>query len=102
MMRRLLSFVTALVVLVSTVAALPPAAAREADIGAIYQRVQELYAAGNYPAALAEAQRLEAAVKAVFGTNHANYAAALDAIANVYRAQGKYAEAEGLYKRALA
>jgi CHAT domain-containing protein/tetratricopeptide (TPR) repeat protein len=41
-------------------------------------------------------------VKAQFGVNHANYADALNNLANVYRAQGEYVEAEGLFKRALA
>jgi hypothetical protein len=38
----------------------------------------------------------------VFGVNHANYAGALNNLAMVYWKQGKYEEAEGLCKRALA
>jgi tetratricopeptide (TPR) repeat protein len=76
---------------------------RSRQISTQFKRfVDELYRAGNYLAALVEAQRFEAAVKARFGTNHANYAAALDNLGLVYEAQGRYAEAEARHKRALA
>jgi CHAT domain-containing protein len=81
---------------------LAPAAAQQADLNAIHKRFKELYAAGNYAAALVEAQTFESMAKARFGVNHANYGVALNSLAIVYRAQGKYADAEGLYKRALA
>src|SRR5271167_16384 len=42
---------------------LAPATAQQGDLNAIYKRFGELYAAGNYPAALVEAQKYEAAVK---------------------------------------
>ena len=47
-----------------------PAAAQQSDLNAILKRFEELYAAGNYPAALVEAQKFEAGVKARFGVNH--------------------------------
>jgi tetratricopeptide (TPR) repeat protein len=72
------------------------------DLDAISKRYEEFLAAGNYPAALIEAQRFEAGVKARFGVNHADYGGALNNLARVYMAQGKYADAEGLFKRALA
>lgn len=81
---------------------LAPAAAQVADLNAIYKRFSKFNAAGDYGAALAEARKMEAVVKARFGTDHANYASALTNLAIVYQSQGKYAEAEGLYKRALA
>ena len=83
----------------STVAA---AAAQQGDLDAILRRFHELYAAGNYPAALVEAQKLEAGVKARFGVSNANYGIALYNLAEVYWRQGKYADAERLYKRTLA
>src|SRR5262245_35059626 len=67
------------------------------DINAIGQ----LIASGNYAAALAEAQKFEAAAKAQLGANHPSYAYALSALASVYLAQEKYDEAEGLFRRAL-
>jgi CHAT domain-containing protein/tetratricopeptide (TPR) repeat protein len=82
--------------------AMAPSAAQQTDLNTIYKRIGELYDAGDYPAALAEAERYEAAVKARFGVNRADYGAALNNLGMVYEAQGNYADAEGLYKRALA
>jgi len=73
--------------------------AQEADINAIYKAFQDNYTRGNYPAAQIEALKLEQAVKVQFGTNHPSYAVALNALASVSWSQGKYAKAEGLYKR---
>src|SRR5688572_30803796 len=97
-MRRLVSLFSMLFLLVGvgTLTAVTPAAAQQGE------RFSEFYGAGNYSAALIEAQKLKAGVKARFGTDHANYAAALNLLAIVYRAQGKYAEAEAHLKRALA
>src|SRR3954469_17899518 len=78
-----------------------PAAAQQGDLNSMLRRFNELNEAGNYPAALVEAQKFEAAVKARFGEEHANYARALINLAVVYQSQGTYGEAEGLYKRAL-
>jgi hypothetical protein len=41
-------------------------------------------------------------VKARFGADHAYYAVALNKLGIVVQAQGKYTEAEGLFKRVLA
>jgi tetratricopeptide (TPR) repeat protein/CHAT domain-containing protein len=82
--------------------AMTPAAAERGDLNTILKRFYEFNAAGNYPAALEEAQKFEAAVKARFGVDHPNYGIALYNLAVVYQSQGKYADAEGLYKRALA
>ncbi len=76
--------------------------AQQDDLNAILNRSNKLRDAGNYAAALIEAQKLEAAIKAQFGTNHANYAVALGTLANLDLHQGKYGEANGLYRRALA
>jgi hypothetical protein len=85
------------------IAAAPgPASAQRADLEASMKRVQQLYVAGNYGAALAEAQKLEANAKARFGANDTRYAAALNLLAGVYWAQGKSAESEALNRRALA
>src|SRR5436190_1476634 len=76
------------------VAATAPALAQQCDLNAIQNRFNELYTAGNYPAALVEAQKLEAGVKARLGVNHRSYAVALGSLGIVYHAQGKYADAE--------
>src|SRR5262245_30907458 len=86
----------------ATYLALVPAGAQQSDPQAIYKRFQEYYQAGNYAAALVEAQKLETVVKGRFGTSHTNYATALNNLPLVYWKQGKYSEAEGLYKRVLA
>ena len=78
------------------------ASAQQGDLNAILRSSNELYAAGKYDAALVEAQKLERAIKAQFGVNHANYSTALGTLAKVYRAQGRYADATSLYLRALA
>ena len=89
--------------LVATVlTAAPPGAAQQADLDAIHKRYEEFRRAGNHAAALIEAKKYEAAVRARDGTNHANYAAALYNLALVYKAQGADAAAEGHYRRALA
>lgn len=90
------------VIFLATAAIVEPASGQQTDLMAINQKFQELYAAGNYLAALAEAQKLEAAVKVQFGTNHPNYAIALHTLGQVYIAQGKYPDAEVVIKRALA
>jgi CHAT domain-containing protein/tetratricopeptide (TPR) repeat protein len=79
-----------------------PSVAQHADLNAIYRQYEKYFTAGNYPAALIEAQKFEAAVKARFGTAHPTYANALNNLGNVYSRQGQYAEAEDYLKRALA
>jgi tetratricopeptide (TPR) repeat protein len=57
---------------------------------------------GNYSAAQSEEQEFDRLVEAYFGADHPYYAVALNKRGLVYRAQGKYEEAETLLKRALA
>ena len=82
--------------------ALSTASAQPADIKAIDKTFQEHYARGNYAAAQIDAQELERLVKARFGVDHAYYAVALNKLGIAFQLQGKYTEAEGLFKRALA
>jgi CHAT domain-containing protein/tetratricopeptide (TPR) repeat protein len=84
------------------IAASSAAAAKSDELTAIRKRFEELYAARNYPAALVEAQKYEAAVTATLGTSHQNYGTALNELGRVHDAQGQRDEAEVLYKRALA
>jgi tetratricopeptide (TPR) repeat protein len=85
----------------TTFGALATASAQPADIKAIDKAFQDHYARGNYPAAQIDAQKLEQLAKARFGADHPYYAVALNKLGIVFRAQGKYGEAEGLFKRAL-
>ncbi len=82
--------------------AMTAAAAQEGDLNAILRRFDQAYDAGDYAAALVQAQKWEAIVKARFGVNHSNYGSALNNLAKVYATQGKYGEAEELFKGALA
>lgn len=77
-------------------------AAAQADLQAIDRRMTQFVAKGNYAAALVEAKKLEAAIKARYGTDHENYAAALNNLAFLHATLGQYDEAEELFKRALA
>ena len=74
-------------------AALAPATAQQPDPAAIEKRARELLASRDYPAALAEAQKLEAAAAAHVGAQGANHARALDLRADVHAAAGRQAEA---------
>src|SRR4051812_41798483 len=109
-MRRLLSFVS--IVIVLFIVGMAPAAAQQADLEGVLKRFGELYEAGNYPAALVEApqvddlnamlrqlnellaaggysaalieaQKHEGGTKARFGANGPNYAMALSILASV-------------------
>src|SRR5580704_11851630 len=102
MMSRLVSIVAVAAIMIGICAELRPAAAQLADVEAIRKRYFELYDAHDYAAALVEAQRLETLVKARLGTNHPIYADVLNNLAVVHRDQGKYGEAEQLFRRALA
>src|SRR5262245_12573769 len=85
----------------TTFGALATASAQPTDIKAIDEAFQDHYARGNYHAAEIDAQKLERLAKSRFGADHPYYAVALNKLGIVFRAQGKYGEAEGLFKRAL-
>ena len=72
-MRCRFSLVCAVLVLGNFVCA--SAYAQQVDLGATWNRYFRFFEAGNYPAALEEAQKYEAAAKVRFGTGNANYAA---------------------------
>src|SRR5262245_23002801 len=87
-------------ILLATGAPLGSAAAQQGDMAAAQKRFQELYAAGDYPAALAEAQKNEAAAKRA-GTNNFAYVTALNDLARANQALGRYGEAAGMFKQVL-
>jgi CHAT domain-containing protein/Tfp pilus assembly protein PilF len=94
-------YLTALV-LSFTAALLTPLHAQPADIANIFKQYRTAYDAADYPAALAAAEKFEAAVKARVGTNHPWYSNALLALANLYDDYlNRVPEAEEFYKRAL-
>ena len=71
------------------------------DASQIYVRSQKLEAAGNYDAAMIEAQKFEATTRLREGTEGTSYGLALAAMASILHNQGRYADAEALSKRAL-
>ena len=60
------------------------------------------YSQEQYPEAAESAKSALKVAEETFGPDHLNVATSLDNLALVYAAQGKYAEAEPFYKRALA
>jgi hypothetical protein len=70
MMRRLLSL---LLILTAVFIGMKPASAQQEKFTEIEKRFQELYAAKNYAAALAEAKKIEAIVKDRLGVDHRLY-----------------------------
>ena len=90
-----------LVVPVIAMASAPSqAVAQQIDVAAAQKRFQDLYAAGDYSAALAEAQKTEAAAKRG-GTNNFAYVSALNDLARAHQALGRYAEAAAMFKQVL-
>jgi CHAT domain-containing protein/Tfp pilus assembly protein PilF len=87
-------------VLVAVGMTLAPAAAQTIDIGAAQKRFQQLYAAGNYSGAFAEAQATEAAARRA-GTNNITYILALNDLARAHQELGHYADAVSMFKRVL-
>ncbi|MGJ5204242.1 tetratricopeptide repeat protein [Bradyrhizobium sp. HKCCYLR20261] len=81
-------------------AALVPAAAQKLDIEAAQKRFSELYAAGNYSGALAQAQSTEAAARRA-GTNNIAYVVALNDLARAHQELGHYTTAAGMFGRVL-
>jgi CHAT domain-containing protein/tetratricopeptide (TPR) repeat protein len=76
------------------------ATAQQNDVAVAQKRFQDLYAAGDYSAALAEAQKNEAAAKRG-GTNNFAYVSALNDLARAHQALGRYGEAAGMFKQVL-
>lgn len=80
--------------------ALAPAIAQKVDVTAAQRHFQELYVAGNYSGALAEAQSTEAAAKRN-GTNNITYVLALNDLARAHQALGHYADAATMFRQVL-
>ena len=99
-MRRLVSFVS--VAAIALAVGLVSAPAQQGDIGAIEDRLQKYFEAGNYTAALTEANKLVNAAKSRFGANSAPYAQALTNLGHVLAKLNRMDQAEGAYKQALA
>ena len=73
-----------------------------ADVEALNQQVVRLFQAGRYAEAATMAERAVTLAERQFGPGHPAVGTALSNLANVYNAQGRYGDAEPLFKRALA
>ena len=87
--------------LLLALAASAPSLGQSADLTVYLKRYGEFWAAGDYSAALSEAQNFAAAAKARYGAHHESYAGALFLQAKAHFVEGQYGEAERLYKLAL-
>jgi tetratricopeptide (TPR) repeat protein len=72
------------------------------DLAALRAQVSQLYSQAKYGDANPIAERYVALARQKYGQNHIEYAAAISWLAYVYKAQGRYAEAEPLYKRSVS
>ena len=73
----------------------------ERQIMMMGQEVAKLYQGGLYEKALFLAMRCCELAKQYIGKNHPHYVTCLNNIAEIYRAMGRYAEAEPIYIEAL-
>jgi tetratricopeptide (TPR) repeat protein len=89
--------VSVIVLAIASDSLLLPSAA-QIDPAAAQKRFQDLYEAGNYSAALAEAQKAEASAKRA-GTNNFAYVSALNDLARAHLALGRYADAASMFKQ---
>ena len=81
-----------------------PAAAQgqSAELTSAYNRAQELSAQGRYQEAIPFAEDALRLGEQEFGPDHPTTALLLNNLAEYYRAQGHYAEAEPIFQRSLA
>ena len=89
-----------LLLLLATSFAFAQGAGNEWDI--LNQEVMELYRTGKYDGAVVVAKKALKVAEKNVGPNHPAVATSLNNLAELYRAQGQYAQAEPLYQRALA
>ncbi len=88
--------------LVASVGVGTPSFAQQSGTAALNTRINELDRAGRYSEAIPLAQRLLANLEKARGPYDRDVAGALNNLAQLYGDQGKDAEAEPLFKRALA
>jgi tetratricopeptide (TPR) repeat protein len=79
-----------------------PAMAQPDEGSALNAKVEELYRDGKFVEAIPLAQQALAIRERTLGPNHPDVATSLTNLALLYASQRRYAEAEPLYRRALA
>jgi tetratricopeptide (TPR) repeat protein len=71
------------------------------DPAALQRQVSRLHSRGMYADAIPLARRYVIMARQSYGDEHPKFGTAITLLADVYRAQGRIAEAEPLYQRAL-
>ena len=89
----------ALALLIWAALASPTSAQSNADADKLNTEVIRLYQAGKYAEAVPVAQQMLALYETALGPEHPDVATSLNNLALLYGSQGRYAEAEPLYKR---
>jgi tetratricopeptide (TPR) repeat protein len=79
-----------------------PLAAQEARWDQLTEQATELREQGKDAEAIRVAEEAVQVAEATFGADHQNLALSLNTLGLMYDEQGKYAEAELLFKRSLA
>jgi tetratricopeptide (TPR) repeat protein len=72
------------------------------ELASLRTQVSQLYNQGKYAEAAPIAERYADLARQKHGDTHTEYATAIAWLADVYQGQRRYAEAEPLYRRALA
>jgi tetratricopeptide (TPR) repeat protein len=84
----------------ATSTAAPAQGAYEVEV--LNQQVAQLYGEGKYAEAIPIAERALTLAQITLGKEHPNTLMTVNNLALLYQAQGRYDEAEALYKRPLA
>ncbi|HUF45057.1 MAG TPA: tetratricopeptide repeat protein [Aestuariivirgaceae bacterium] len=81
---------------------LSPARAQTPQLDSLDRQIEDHFRAANYGKALDVAEKYRKLVEETYGTGGLWYAVALNNLAIIYTAQGRFGKAEPLYQRALA
>ncbi|MBN8987992.1 MAG: CHAT domain-containing protein [Rhizobiales bacterium] len=79
-----------------------PSSAQKSDTAALTAKINELSRAGKYSDAVALAQSQLESLEKKYGPSHRDVGAVLNNLAQLYGSQGRDAEAEPMFKRAIA
>jgi len=71
-------------------------------VDALSNRVVEIYQKGDYPTSIAVAEQTYRFAEQKLGPEHPDTLTSVNNLAGLYQVQGRYGEAEPLYRRALA
>jgi len=87
--------------LISPLSSLAVSYEEVSDLSVERRYAQKLQASGRYQEALAQAQRVLATSRRLFGTDHREIAMSLDTVASILRKMGRFSESEQYFQQAL-